>query len=104
MSQSDFRLPHPLLALLLLALTVGGLTALSYYARVADVAIDHKVFKESHQYKSGMEAKAATYEAQKLELEGQLMNPNMDPEVRANTQAQLIGINARLNALRIQQR
>jgi len=83
--------------LLLLVTTIPVFTALNYAGVFGKTFVERKVFEQSYQRSEGLKTQVATYEAQIVELEAQLKNPNLDEGTRAN-------INAQLSAIRIQLR
>lgn len=70
-------------------------TTLNYAGVFGGTVVERVVFEESYQRSAGLERQIATYNAQIAELEGQLINPNLDDAAKAN-------INSQLAALRIQ--
>lgn len=77
------------------ALVFGGLR----YAGVwTDTVVEREVYEQSYQRQEAVKSQIATFEAQKVELEGRLLNPNLDEGTRANIQAQISSINVQLRA------
>lgn len=89
-------------ALSLFILTAIVLSVLSYVGVFTSTLVEREVFEQSYQRREGLRQEIAIYEAQIVEIEAQLINPNLEQSTRTNLQAQLAVINVRLNAARRQ--
>lgn len=86
----------------ILALTVVTLiafTGLRYAGVIGQTVVEREVFEQSYQYTAAQKQRIATYKAQMAELEGKLLNPNMDEADKANINAQLSGIRIQLQSV-----
>lgn len=84
-----------LLVVVLMLLTAGIFTAAQMGLLPFWKKVEREVLVNSHQYKEGMNQRAATLSANIAEIEAQLLNPTLDEGTKAN-------LNAQLAALRVQ--
>lgn len=89
------------LGLVVLSLIVFAI--LGYAGVFTHTAVERKVFEASYQRSEGLKQEVSIFEAQIAELEGQLVNPNLDESAKANIHAQLSAIRVRLAAAMSQQ-
>jgi hypothetical protein len=82
-----------------LVVLFGGI---NFFAKPLEVARDRVILENSFQYKAGMEAQGAIFEAQLAELDAQIAQATTSAE-RENLQRQKSVINARIRAIQIQQ-
>jgi len=90
-----------LLVLLILAAIVAG--GLRYAGIWGTTVVERKVLEESYQRSAGLKQQIATYEAQLIQLNIQLADPNLEPVVRRSFKAQKAGIEVQLHSARSQQ-
>jgi len=77
-----------------------GLKSLGIFG---STVVERKVFENSYQRSEALISQIAVGEAQLVEIEGQLRNPNLDENTRFNLQAQKSAINVRLTTARSKQ-
>lgn len=66
--------------------------------------VERRTFERSYQKKAGDKQKIATYEAQLAEINSQLSDPKVDPEIAKTLRAQRAALRVRLRAARNTQR
>jgi hypothetical protein len=84
-----------LLAALFFGLRSAGL--------VGKTAVEREVFEQSYQRDASFKARIATDEAAIAQIEGQLINPNLDENTRFNLEAQASAARVRIDTARRQQ-
>lgn len=84
--------------LVLFVVTGAVLGATGMIGRIVNVVVEREVFERSFQYQESKSEQVATYQAQMAELEGKLLNPNLNEGDRANINAQLAAIRIQLNS------
>lgn len=70
---------------------------------IGGTIVERKVFEESYQRSESLKSSIANDQATIIEIEGKLLNPNLDKDTRFNLNAQLSAANSRINAKRMQQ-
>lgn len=73
-----------------------GLFAVGFGLKWAGVFGKRVIFVESHQYKESRKSEIATYNAQLTEIDRQLMNSDLDANVKTNLEAQASAIRIQL--------
>ncbi len=88
------------LPIILIALVVLGLTgfALKSAGLFGDTVVERMVFKNSYQRSESFKARIATDEAALAEIQVQLRNPELGPNIKNNLRAQAAGIRIRIKA------
>lgn len=81
----------------IIILTILIFSALGWGLYVGGMFVERQAIKASHQYKEGMEQKAANLEAQILEAEQSLYSTN-DQEVKKGIERQIKVLKAQLRA------
>jgi len=87
--------------LFLIIFTSIVFTGLNYFGIIGRTIVEREVFTHSQQYTEARKSEIATLRATIAEIEGKLMNPQLDEQTRINLNAQLSGLNIQLaNAMR----
>jgi hypothetical protein len=83
-------------------LIVSGIifTVLGYAGIIGQTVVERKVFENSYQRSEGYKAKINMLEAQLVELENQLNNPELNETTKSNLEAQAASIRIQLSAAR----
>ena len=81
-------------------IVLGGLSSAGIFTRAF---VERKVFEQSYQRSSALVARIATDEAVIAEIEGKLLNPNLDVNTRFNLEAQASAARVRIRTARSQQ-
>lgn len=68
------------------------LTGLNYAGIIGRTIIEREVFEQSYQKKAADHDRMSTYQATLAEIQGRLLNPNLDTGTRANLEAQASSI------------
>lgn len=84
--------------LVLSAISIVVLGALSAAGVFTGTIIERKVFENSYQRTEGLKARIATYEAQLAEIVGQLARGDLDASTRSGLEAQAAAIRIQLRA------
>ena len=90
-------LPLVIVALMLLGALGFGAKSLGL---IGYTAVEAEVFKQSYQRSSALEERIAINEAAIVEIEGKLLNPNLDADTRFNLNAQLSAARVRIDTAR----
>lgn len=89
------------LGVVALLFVVGfGLNSLGLFGRTV---VERKVFEQSFQRSEALKSAIALDEATLAEIERKLRNPNLDPDTRANLEAQASAARIRINTARNKQ-
>jgi hypothetical protein len=90
-----------------LVITGVVLTVLGFVLHSAGVfgqtVVERKVFENSYQRSEAIKSQIATDEANLAEIDRKLQNPNLDPDTRANLEAQASAARVRIAAARSKQ-
>lgn len=88
----------------LAVLVIGALAALGFVLNSAGIigrtVVEREVFEKSYQRSESLKARIATDEAALAEIARKLNSPNLDPNTRANLEAQASAIRIRLDTAR----
>lgn len=79
-------------------------TMLSYAGVIGRTVVERKVFENSYQYSEGQRARVNLFEAQLVEIERKLGNPELDETTRANLEAQASSVRIQLGAAKRSER
>lgn len=80
------------------------MAAIGYGHLFVNTIVERKVFESSYQYQEARKSAVSTFEAQLVELNHKLENPNLDSDTRTNLEAQVSAINIQLAAERSRQK
>lgn len=89
--------------LFLLVISIVVLTVLSYGGIFTKTVVERKVFEQSYQRSEALKSQIATDEAVIAEIEGKLLNPNLDNNTKYNLKAQMSAARIRISTARRKQ-
>lgn len=89
----------PLIVLVVVALAALGFT-LNSLGLIGRTVVEREVFEKSYQRSESLKARIATDEAALAEIKHKLSNPNLNPDTRANLEAQASAARIRLDTAR----
>lgn len=84
----------------LIVMSVLVLTGLRYFGLIGGTIVERVVFENSMQYTEARKTQIATFEAQLIEINGQLSNPSLEAGTRHNLETSASVIRVQLNAAR----
>lgn len=85
--------------LLLIVVSFPVLFGMRSCGLIGGTILERKVFENSYQYTEARKTEMLTYQAQLAEIEGKLLNPDLDPSTRTNLEAQASAIRIQLNVV-----
>ena len=86
--------------LILFIVAIVILTGLSYLGVFTGTVVERKVFENSFQYSEANKERVATFEAQLVEIESQLMRGDLEEGTRKNLEASASAIRVQLATAR----
>lgn len=90
--------------LMLLVITSIIFAGLKYMGVIGGTVVERVTFENSFQYSEAVKAQIANDEAVIAEIEGKLLNPNLDENTRYNLNAQVSAARVRISTARSKQR
>ena len=94
-------LPLFVTVIILLSVFGFGLRSIGF---LGSTVVERKIFEHSYQRSEGLKTRIATDEAVLAEIEQKLTNPKLDPDTRANLEAQASAARIRIATARRMQK
>jgi hypothetical protein len=85
---------------ILLVGTVIVFSLLRYAGLIGGTIVERKVFENSFQYSEARKSEVATFQAQLVEIDRKLSNPEIDANTRSNLEAQASALRIQLSVAR----
>jgi hypothetical protein len=86
----------PVMLLIVILLVITGFT-LNSLGLIGRTAVEREVFEQSYQRSAALASEIAMNEAQLVEIQAQLSKTTLDPDTRANLEAQASAIRVRIS-------